>query len=153
MDTASVIITAFAVMCLLVSSVVYAVLLFRALQQVSRTLVTIMNQYADQQSQLLDRFQAIRWEDLMTLRSIQDSEDEEGGFFEPSDSPITFQSSNGQVLIEDDTPPEEDYVEVLEPGWGSLSEANRRARVLAEEQALLEEDFPEEMTDEDRRSN
>lgn len=72
-------------------------------------------------SSLLDRFQAIRWEDLASLRALAET-GEEGGFVSPEEQ-------RGEVTVE-------------EPGrWGHLSRLSERLRLTEEEQAMLDEDF------------
>jgi len=85
----------------------------------------ILMHHHEEQSGLLDRFQAIRWEDLASLRAID--ENEEGGFYPPTED----EDEPGQTA----------------PGqFNGLRELNERMRLTNEEQQLLAEDFPEEMS-------
>ena len=96
----------------------------------SRTLETLDSVHERQSRQLdstLDRLVALDWEKLAALRSA-DTEDV-GGFFPPAE-------------------PEEGEQEEQEGGrWGALRELRLRGERMAptaEEQALLDEDFPDE---------
>lgn len=126
MITALAIIAAVSVVCSLVSSVHIAVTFRQALLEMSRARDRDSERRDAQLSAVLDRFQAIRWEDLAAMRSIDDTS-EAGGFFSPEE-----QREEGLVEVEE------------AERWGPLS----RLRVLNEqeqaEQELLAEDFPDE---------
>lgn len=84
---------------------------------------------------LLDRLAAIRWEDYVTMQTLQE-EPEEGGFLTPEEQ------------RQDD--PSEAETQIQEPGrWGPISRQATRTQLSDTEQALLQEDFP----DENRRGN
>lgn len=124
--TASVIIGIVALTGCVAISVSIAVVFSRALQGIVDAHSRRDELHAQHMNGLLDRFQAIRWEDLAALRSTSDAE--EGGFFPP---------------ISDEVRDDTGVVEQHRPGrWGSLS----RVELNDEEAAMLAEDFPEEMT-------
>jgi hypothetical protein len=88
-------------------------------------LADLLEHHHEEQSGLLDRFQAIRWEDLAAMRAIEESD--EGGFYPPvGDEDEPGQTAPGQ--------------------FNGLKELNERMRLTSEEQQLLMEDFPEEMS-------
>lgn len=120
--TASVIISIVALIVTSTTAIAVTVLVSQALSNAFRALSDMHERAGKQQSQLLDRFQAIRWEDLAALRSVDETD--EGGFFPPTED-----AEPGEVTQE------------LPGRWGSLSAL--RERLSKEEQALLDEDFDE----------
>jgi hypothetical protein len=126
--TAAVIITAFAVVCLSIATVCVTVIFRQALRDMSHAYNVQSARHDDQLSRLLDRFQAMRWEDLAAMRTIEDPED--GGFLTPEEQR------------------EEAGVEVDEQvRWGPLSRLRAANDMSEAERALLEEDFPEDFAE------
>jgi len=134
--TALLILAALSVMCSLASTVSVALIFRQTLRETSRANERDSIRRDEQLSRLMDRFQAIRWEDLAALRSIQDTT-EEGGFLTPAEQA----AEAGAVEVEESE------------RWGPLS----RLRAITDqeklEQSLLEEDFPDESRDEVSNEN
>jgi hypothetical protein len=131
--TATVIFGIVAMILVVVFGVTITVLVSRALSSAFSTLNSMDIRHGKRMEGLLDRFQAIKWEDLAALRSIEDAD--EGGFMTPTEQ----RGESGEMRIE-------------EPGrWGALSALNDRLRLSEEERALLEEDFPEDFEDDQAR--
>ena len=120
------IISALSVTCLLVALVFVTVTFRQALRDLSRVIVSQSRRHDEQMSALLDRFQAIRWEDLAAMRSLKDTTDE-GGFFTPED-----QRAEGEVQVQE---PQR---------WGPMSRLRREQDLSDAETELLKEDFPED---------
>jgi hypothetical protein len=120
------IIAALAVTCLLVALVFVTVTFRQALRDLSRVIVAQNTRHNEQMSSLLDRFQAIRWEDLAAMRSIEDTS-QMGGFLTPEQQ---------AAEASDDEPTQASR-------WGPLSRLGK-PDVSDEEQALLDEDFPDD---------
>ena len=97
----------------------------------SKTLETLNSVHVRQSGQLdtvLDRLVALDWEKLAALRSVEG--EQEGGFFPPD-------------LDEDQIQRDEEASR-----WASLRELRLRGDRMtptSEEQALLDEDFPDEL--------
>lgn len=122
--SASVLISIVALILTCATAISVTVLVSRALTSAFRALDSMHKRAGDQQSQLLDRFQAIRWEDLAALRSTSDAED--GGFFPP-------------LTVVDVEP---GLVEQHTKGlWGRMG--NHQTELTDDEAELLAEDFPE----------
>jgi hypothetical protein len=120
------IIAALSVTCLLVALVFVTVTFRQSLRDLSRVIVAQNARHADQMSALLDRFQAIRWEELASLRAIQDTTDE-GGFLTPQDQ-------RDEVAVEVDD----------QMRWSPASRLQKAQDLSDAEKALLAEDFPED---------
>jgi hypothetical protein len=126
MMTALTIIAALAVICSIITTVVVSVTLRQALRDMSRDRQLESTRRDAQMSALLDRFQAIQWEDLAAMRALEDTTDE-GGFLTPAEQAA------------------ESVVEIDEPGrWGPLSRLKVASNLSDNERQLLEEDFPDE---------
>lgn len=110
--------------------VTVAVIVRRVLTEAFRALNSSNVAHQKQMSGLLDRFQAISWEDLASLRASEDAE--LGGFEAPAVG----------VRIEED----DEVTEVLgvRGPWGTVQALSDRLRADREERGLLEEDFDEE---------
>jgi hypothetical protein len=93
----------------------------------SRVIVSQSRRHDEQMSAMLDRFQAIRWEELASLRALGDTTDQ-GGFLSPDD-----QVAEAQAVELDD-----------QQRWSPTSRLRRTQELSKEEQALLAEDFPED---------
>jgi hypothetical protein len=130
MITALSIIAALAVVCSLVATVFVAVTFREALRELSRAHSIDSARRDEMLSATLDRFQAIRWEDLAAMRSLDDTSDE-GGFLSPED-----QQAEADQFVEVDE----------QVRWGPLSRLRRANELSDAEQELLEEDFPDEFT-------
>lgn len=91
------------------------------------TVERMQNRHAEHMDKTLDRLMAIKWEDYVALRDMEQPED--GGFFSPEDQR------------------KEAGIEVEEPGrWGDLRVSRDRLEAMANEEDLLREDFAEERT-------
>jgi len=102
----------------------------RVLQEISHANITRSERDALLIRNLLDRLAAIRWEDYITMQTLQE-EPEEGGFLTPEEQRAEDAS--------------EAETRVQEPGrWGPLSRQAQKTQLSDTEQALLEEDFPDE---------
>jgi len=121
------IISALSVTCLLVALVFVTVTFRQALRDMSRVIVSQSRRHDEQMSAMLDRFQAIRWEELASLRALGDTTDQ-GGFLSPDD-----QVAEAQAVELDD-----------QQRWSPTSRLRRTQELSKEEQALLAEDFPED---------
>jgi hypothetical protein len=120
--TASVIISIIALILTTATSIAITVLVSRALSSAFRTLDTMHKRQVQQLSGLLDRFQAIKWEDLAALRGLE--EPAEGGFFPPASN--REEAEGGQMVR---TP------------FGSLM---HRPEVQDIGEGLLDEDFDDD---------
>lgn len=118
--TASVVISIIALTVMTATMIAVTVLVSHALANAFRALDQMHERSAQQMSGLLDRFQAIRWEDLAALRSIEEPDD--GGFIPPT--------PRKPPAVDDDDPGQ----------WGSLGPI---PRADAEEALLISEDFPD----------
>lgn len=118
--TAALIIAILALILCSATSVAVAVLVSRALTTSFKATDRMNARWAKQMDGLLDRFQAIRWEDLAALRSVDDSAD--AGFFTPDDEA-------------------EEQEEKDRPVWGALNALRDKLSTTQEEQELLDEDF------------
>lgn len=126
MTTATVIFTLFVVILSLSACVAIAVISRQASTDAIRINAQLIDatlrKLGEQQSSLLDRFQAIKWEDLAAMRTLEDT-DEFGGQTLP-----TYGTE------------EETEIEQHRPSpWGAL-----RMEPPADDADLLREDFPEE---------
>src|SRR5438105_6679562 len=122
MSWAALLISIVALILTVTTCVAVTVLVSRALTNAFSTLDSMHARNGQQVSSLLDRLAAIRWEDLVSLRSSE--EPEEGGFFAPGER-------------------EEVSVEITqELPWPRFDKATSLA-TSREEQELLDEDFNE----------
>lgn len=123
MTTALLIIGVFVLILTMSFTVLVTVLVFRALSRAFLTLDRMQDHSARHVDSILDRLMTIKWEDFAALRSV--GEDVDGGEF------LTPEEQR-----EDD--------EVSKPAmWGHLSALRERISLTEDEQALLDEDFPE----------
>jgi hypothetical protein len=126
MTTASALVTALAVMCSLVATVAVAYTLRQALQDLVRAHDRDALRRDAQLSAVLDRFQAIRWEDLAAIRTIDDPT-QVGGFLSPDDQAAEAEATDNEPSL-----------------WGQLSALRPVYEMDENERQLLEEDFPED---------
>jgi hypothetical protein len=126
MMTALTIIAALAVVCSIIAIVVVSVTFRQALYAMSRAHERRDERHDERLSAILDRFQAIQWEDLAAMRSLQDTTDE-GGFLTPAE-----QAAESVVEIDDQI------------RWGPASRLRAAAGLSDTERQLLEEDFPDD---------
>jgi hypothetical protein len=124
--TASVIITTVAVICLLTSNVVSSLIFREALRDMSRDRALSDERRDAQMSAMLDRFQAIKWEDLVAVRAYESAE-QVGGFLTPAE-----QAAEAVTEIDE------------QMKWGPLSRLQAVREQEEAEQALLAEDFPDD---------
>jgi hypothetical protein len=104
------------------TSVLVAVLSSKTSAKALETLDSLHSRQSEQLDKTLDRLMTIRWEDLIALQSV--SESEEGGFIPPQD--------------EDEGDDEEE-----KSRWGHLARLRKPGMELTkDERALLDEDFP-----------
>jgi len=122
------IIAAIAVVCAFVVTVFVTVTFRQALRDMSRMMIAQSVRHNDQMSALLDRLQTIRWEDLVALRSIDDTPD--GGFLTPEEQ--REEQANDETEVTEQV------------RWGPLSRLRATQGANAAEQALLDEDFPDD---------
>lgn len=126
--TALSIIAALAIMCALASTVFVAVTFRQALRDVARDRQRDSERRDAQLSAVLDRFQAMRWEDLAAMRTIEDPED--GGFLTPEE-----QRQEAGIEVDDQV------------RWGPLSRLRAANSMTETEEALLAEDFPDDFVE------
>lgn len=124
---ASVLISIIALILTFATCVSITVLVSRALSNAFRTIESMHDRMQSANDKTLDRLMTIRWEDYVSVQTLQD--DQEGGFFTPEEQGEEIQSGT----------------EVVEPSrWGALSTLSSRLEALDNEQKLLDEDFPDE---------
>jgi len=127
--TATVVIALAAVTVLLIVIVLVTATFRQALSRVADAHDAQMHNDAQLVRNLLDRLAAIRWEDYVTMQTLQE-EPEEGGFLTPEEQ-RTNDPTAADTLVQ-------------EPGrWGPLSRQAEKTQLSDTEQALLDEDFPE----------
>jgi len=126
--TALVIIAASALGVSFALSVLMTVTLRQALQDLVRMFDRESTRRDAQMSALLDRFQAIRWEDLIAVRAYEGTD--QGGFLSPEDQQAEIQAQS--VTVDEQVK------------WGPLSRFQRQKDLSDAEQALLAEDFPDD---------
>jgi len=125
--TATVVIATIGMTVLFIALVLITATFRQALSRVADAHDAQMHNDAQLVRNLLDRLAAIRWEDYVTMQTLQE-EPEEGGFLTPEE-----QKSEAQT-----------EVRVQEPDkWGPLSRKEQKTQLSDTEQALLDEDFPE----------
>ena len=125
--TATVVIATIGMTVLFIALVLITTTFRQALSRVADAHDAQMHNDAQLVRNLLDRLAAIRWEDYVTMQTLQE-EPEEGGFLTPEE-----QKSEAQT-----------EVRVQEPDrWGPLSRKEQKTQLSDTEQALLDEDFPE----------
>jgi hypothetical protein len=123
--TASLIVSIVALILFVGFGVAVAVIISHALRDAFLTLDRAQQRHTKQQDKLLDRLMTIKWEDYVATRSVDEAD--EGGFIAPGED-----EDGGETEI---IPPA--------PRWGSLSALRERMVTTPDEQALLDEDFPE----------
>ena len=126
MMTDLLIIAVLAVSCSFIATVFVTVSFRQALRDMSRANNQRDERHDVMMSATLDRFQAIRWEDLAAMRALADTTDE-GGFLSPQEQ---RDEADTQII-----PPDR---------WSPVSRRAAADALDENEQQLLEEDFPDE---------
>lgn len=121
--TATVIISIFALIVVSATCIAVTVLVSRALSSAFRAIDKMHERSAGQQGKLLDRFIALDFEKIYTLRLADDDTGESGGFIPPDEQ-------------------QEHEQEMPARSWGSLTAL--RERLSEDERELLDEDFTPE---------